>query len=509
VEKIAPEKTRVTHEAECEFRLGDAAFFRQSSPAELRQTMTEKKNGATLARRQDSASAPRIFSALFGAVLGLSLLKFGNPVVLEKFIAPPQNYHDWLVSAWPASIGYWLLAAVAAIGLLIVRWEISVSKWLLTLPLIWLGWQFISATHTVDEKLTQATLGQFSGCVACYFLGVFVCGREGMTRWLLIGVLAAFTFCLVRAIDQRLIEFPQSRQMLVEGERAGWTNIPPEVLLQMKHDGTVITTHGADVVNPAILAKVTQGRVNGTLVYPNALAGAILLLFPISLALAFNSTTPFRPFVRAMVIVLTLFLGGAAFFWTGSKLGWLIAIAMSGLCLFRPKWSGRLRLAALAAILLIGLGIFAIRFQNYFAAGATSASARFDYWRAAAQTTYAHPLFGTGPGTFQRPYAQIKSPGAEMTRLAHNDYLEQFSDSGIAGGIIYGTWIVLSLATIGRGIWRSASPVGFALFLGLLGWFVQGLGEFGLYIPGEAWIAFTLLGCLLALSETERVNRLK
>src|SRR5579859_1445065 len=33
-----------------------------------------------------SRPLPNIFSALFGALLGLCLLKFGNPVVMEKFI---------------------------------------------------------------------------------------------------------------------------------------------------------------------------------------------------------------------------------------------------------------------------------------------------------------------------------------------------------------------------------------------------------------------------------------
>ena len=154
-------------------------------------------------------------------------------------------------------------------------------------------------------------------------------------------------------------------------------------------------------------------------------------------------------------------------------------------------------------IVIIGFGIFAFRFQNYFAAGATSLSARFDYWCAAAQTTCSHPAFGTGPGTFQRPYALIKSPDAEMARLTHNDYLEQFSDSGIVGGIAYMTWIFMLLSVIGCRIWKSADAVTFALFMGLFGWFVQGLGEFGLYIPGVAWIAFTLLGCLLALSRIQ------
>jgi O-antigen ligase len=132
--------------------------------------------------------------------------------------------------------------------------------------------------------------------------------------------------------------------------------------------------------------------------------------------------------------------------------------------------------------------------------------ARFDYWRAAAQTTWAHPLVGTGPGTFQRSYAKLKSPESEMARLTHNDYLEQFSDSGIIGGLAYTAWIVMSLATIGRRVWRTENLVLFMLFLGLLGWFIQGIGEFSLYIPALAWTAFTVLGCALGLSGNQSDN---
>jgi O-antigen ligase len=165
-------------------------------------------------------------------------------------------------------------------------------------------------------------------------------------------------------------------------------------------------------------------------------------------------------------------------------------------------------LILLAAIIVIGLGVFTVRFHHYFARGATSAVARFDYWRAAAQTTLANPLLGTGPGTFQKPYAKIRDELAiqnpqtelpEMARLAHNDYLEQFSDSGIAGGIFYASWILTALATISRRVWKSENIIMFAIFAGVLGWFIQGIGEFGLYIPTLAWTAFTLLGCLLGL----------
>jgi hypothetical protein len=454
-------------------------------------------------KSESKSSGRELFALAFGLFLGLTVLKFGNPVILDGKITPPVSFSDFWNDAWPTHWANWILLPLTLAGGAIVfakKLPWPTIKWLWLLPLLWFGWQLFSATTTVDADLTATTLWQFFGCLACYFIGAFLIGSEQAVRWLLIGVLAAFTFCLVQAIDQRLFEFPQNRQLLVEGQHANWTNFPPELLLEMKREQVIITTNGVDVANPAILAKFAKGRVNGTLVYPNALAGAVLLLFPVSLVFAFNGTKRLRPFIRAIVIALALFLGGAGFFWTGSKLGWLIAMAAGGACLFRLKWPSRFKWLALILILSLGLGVFAIRFHNYFAAGATSVGARFDYWHAAAQTTITHPLHGTGPGTFQRPYAEFKSPDAEMARLTHNDYLEQFSDSGTVGGIFYAAWIMAALAIIGRRFWHFGNPMTFAIFIGLLGWFVQGIGEFGLYIPALAWTAFTLLGGLLGLS---------
>jgi hypothetical protein len=450
-------------------------------------------------KAENKITGTGLYALGFGLFLGLAILKFGNPVILDQKIPPPVSPSEFWADAWPTHWANWILLPLALTGAALVfasrpRWP--GTRWLWLLPLLWFGWQLLSAMETVDGNLTAMTLWQFAGCLACYFIGAFIFGRERAWQWLLIGVLAAFAFCLVRGINQRLFEFPASRQLLLEGERTGWTNITPAMLLEMKRDRAVINTNGVDVLNPAILSKFAKGRVMGTLMYPNALAGLILLLLPVSLVLAFNSTKRLRPSVRATVITLAMILGGAAFFWTGSKLGWLIAMAIGGVCLFRLRWPARLKWAALVAVMVIGLGIFAIRFHGYLAAGATSVGARFDYWRAAVEITFEHPLLGTGPGTFQRPYAQLKSPTAEMARLTHNDYLEQFSDSGIAGGILYGAWIFLSLATIGRRVWRSGDPANFAIYLGVFAWFVQGFGEFSLYVPALAWTAFTLLGVL-------------
>jgi len=474
---------------------------------------------------ENKFAATEIYALAFGLFLGLAFWKFGNPVILDHKIFTPSTPSEFWREAWPTHWANWIFLPLAIVGALLafkqnVRWGEPARgdvrptrKWLWLLPLLWFGWQLISAALTVDPDLTAATLWQFFGCVVCYFIGALVIGAPvpGVQRsrnafsFLLIGILAAFAFCLVRAVEQRLVEFPQTHQMLVEGERDGWTNVPPVMLLDMKREHVVITTNGVDVANPVVLKKFASGRVMGTLVYPNALAGAVLLLLPLALTLACGAKQ-LRPAIRAVVIAMTCFLGGAGFFWTGSKLGWLIAMAIGGLYLFRLNWSVKLKITALTMVAILGLGIFAVRFHAYFAAGATSAGARMDYWRAAVQTAAKNPLTGTGPGTFQRPYERIKAPDAEMARLAHNDYLEQFSDSGIPGGVFYGAWIALALTTIAKRNWKSGNYAGeppalrFAIFAGLLGWFVQGAGEFSLYIPALAWTAFTLLGCSLALT---------
>jgi hypothetical protein len=366
------------------------------------------------------------------------------------------------------------------------------------LPVIWFGWQLLSAAQTVDARLTALALGQFGGCVVCYFVGLWVLRGRQVLPCLLTGLLAAFVFCLIRAAEQKLFEFRWEQAALIEGERVGWTNFTPEVLDQLKRERIVIHTNGIDVASPIILAKYEKGRVHGTLVYPNALAGAVLLLYPVALAAAVQGTRRFRVATRFGVLGLALFLGCGALYWSGSKLGWLLAVAILGLWLFRLQWSHNWKWVVMTVAVAGGLTLFVVRFHGYLASGAASVGARLDYWRAATRIACDHPIWGTGPGTFQRPYARMKAPEAEMARLVHNDYLEQFSDSGVPGGLCYGSWIVLALVVAGRRLWRSAGPLWFAVFAGLLGWFLQGLGEFGLYVPALAWPAFTLLGCAVA-----------
>lgn len=448
-----------------------------------------------------------VWTVLVGGLLGLGLLKFGNPIILDSRIPAPKSLSEAWSEPWPADWGFVAVTALVILGAVsrvhLVQGKRVPHRLPFLLPLAWLAWQLIATQSSVDTSLSHPTTRHFGGLVFCWFMGcILSASHRSWPRWLLIGILLAFAICLVRATNQRLGGFQRDRQMLLEGEKSGWTNFTSADLLEMQSNGMVLSTNGNLVANPMILLKLERARVHGTLVYPNALAGAILLLFPVALFLALRETHMLRRGLRPVVISLTGFLGIGCLYWTGSKSAWLIAMAQLGVVVWHFPIPRRVRTLALSLGVVVGLLAFALRFQGYFAAGATSVSARFDYWRAAVTTAMTHPFVGTGPGTFIRPYAALKAPEAEMTRLVHNDYLEQFSDSGLVGGLMYLAWIGWALTTGGRAVMTVGEPLYQLLWLGTAAWFVQGFVEFSLYIPGLAWIAFTFLGALTGMVQS-------
>ncbi|MBR5606036.1 MAG: O-antigen ligase family protein, partial [Verrucomicrobia bacterium] len=136
---------------------------------------------------------------------------------------------------------------------------------------------------------------------------------------------------------------------------------------------------------------------------------------------------------------------------------------------------------------------FSIVFSDYFKRGATSVSARFDYWNAAVLNIKNHPFMGSGPGTFAIPYHFSKRRESEMAKLCHNDYLEQASDSGIPASVAYLAFWGCCLYHIWRR-YKTMVPLQLSIILGINTFALQALTEFSLYIPAIAWVAFALLG---------------
>jgi hypothetical protein len=436
------------------------------------------------------------FVLLFGVFLGLSLLKFGNTVIMEQHIGWPADGYEWLINPWPVVVGYGLLAVVALVGLCAARWQLGGHRWLVALPLAWLAWQLLAATTSVDASLTMPTLRHFTACVACFYLGFFALGRTESLGGFWAMIIGALLLVMLSGFDQHFGGLAETREFLLKHEANHWRDVPPEQAAEMERSGMLIRTPDGYTAPPGLLKKAESSRISATLFYPNSLAGALLLLLPPCLV-ALGTTERLTRSARGFV--LAVFGGGglACLYWSGSKAGWLLLLVLAVVALLRLRWNRRFKLAMIGGLLVLGLVGFGVKYAGFFRRGATSVVARFDYWQAAWQTALAKPLLGTGPGTFMRPYERIKKPEAEMTRLVHNDYLQQASDSGWPGFALYAGLIFGALAVAGRHAIRAEGGERFAVWLGALGWALQSCVEFDLYIPALAWTAFTFLGWLL------------
>lgn len=414
----------------------------------------------------------RLIAGMCGAFFGLSLLKFGNPVVMDKFVEWPGNPYAWVLNPWPVAISYWLLAVVVAVGIFASRWKTNAPRWLLLLPLVWLAWQCVAGTQTVDVPLTRITLKHFAGCVICFYLGLFVLARlkRPFSFWL--GLFCAFVAILAAGFEQHFGGLAEARRYFFAYLYSEPKAIPPE-----------------------LLKKFSSDRIFSTLFYPNTLAGALLLLLAPMLAIVcrMRLTIPAKWFLSLLVGLAAL----ACLYWSGSKGGWLLMLLLGLAALFRLPFGGRQKLLIAGVILVAGLAGFFLKHAAFFQRGATSVSARVDYWQAALEITAAHPVLGTGPGTFSIAYEKVKKPEWEMARLTHNDYLQQASDSGAIGFAAYSLFIFGALGWIySRGKLKE-DWLRFCVWLGLLGLSLQSFFEFGLYVPALAWPAFALTGWLL------------
>jgi len=414
------------------------------------------------------------FSVLYGMLLGLALLKFGNPVILDRLIDKPEDLSQMVFYPWPARWGQLGLLGVSLLGLVFVRFRLPSHRWLAALPLLWFGWQLCASTQTVDPSLTHATILHFATCLACFGLGLFVLKSPGHLLALVAGLLPFFLWMVSTGFEQHYGGLDATERMI--RETPNWQQAYP----------------------PEYLERIAKKRVFATLVYPNALAGVVLLQLPILLVATWHLTARLTRVSRMLCVALLAYVALACLVWSGSKSGWLIALTVALFALIHQPLSRRLKVLLVGTVCVVGLAGFAVKFAPYFRKGATSVGARFEYWRAAATTALEHPWLGTGPGTFARSYAKIKPPEAEMAKLVHNDFLEQASDSGVLGFLTYAGFWWSSIVCLYRKSVTNRSGLEFAVWLGLLGWCLQSFSEFGLYIPALAWPAFTLVGWLSA-----------
>ena len=202
------------------------------------------------------------------------------------------------------------------------------------------------------------------------------------------------------------------------------------------------------------------GRISSTLGNANFLAGYLILLVPVSMALFFVVEKPVFKVVYAIntfVLLAALFFTQTLNAWIGLALGGLIFVIL--FVRYIPKYRKVVAVSALVLLTVVGALVFSFKPEeaigklNKFGQFETFAErGRWLMWRSAVEMIKERPLTGFGAGTFRLHFTGVeakllRTPEFEgynhlITKDAHNDYLQIASELGIPGVLLLLTFIV-------------------------------------------------------------------
>lgn len=418
-------------------------------------------------------------------LLFLSPLKFGNP--LESFTNPggfmagtaaPRHVLEWLLSGWPPTVGIAAALILAAAAFVAFRISFPTGSWMSWLPAAWLATQLLALPFSIYREASLNVVFFFAAAALAYYAAAAAVRDERDLRALLTALLCGFVVVCWIGFYQKHGGLAQAAVWAAQYRPEGME----EGVLRKLHDPRGV-------------------RIFSTFVYPPSFAGYLLLAAgPAVGAILLWRERLTRPAGIALATALVV-AAGFCLIWTRSK-GGLLALALAGLTtLFflrlDPKkifLVGAGLLTVAAAVFLLGYG-----FENVAYAFRTGGQ-RVAYWRAAWSVFTENPWVGTGPDTFGSIHALHQTAGAEYARLAHNNFIQMASDSGILGFASFTALWTLGLIDLlrrlaGKTRWSLTASLG----LGLWGWTWHNAMDFDLYIPGIALPAFVLLGAVEGL----------
>ena len=229
------------------------------------------------------------------------------------------------------------------------------------------------------------------------------------------------------------------------------------------------------IPNQFALDYVSRRRVFFPFVTPNALAGYLIMLIPLTFI-------PRRKIWLLTPLVISLFLT--------QSLGAFISIFLGIIVYFRlqGKFKKRGLLILLALFAMAGI-IFILKaetqkqhLQPFF-----SMTMRLTYWQETFQIIKAHPLIGIGPGNFDLP----------RSRYAHNSYLQLWAETGIFGLLAF-IWLILSIIKS-----KLKSPLSDSrraqiaiLLTSCIVFLIHNLIDFTFFLPEVSFIWYILSGLL-------------
>ncbi len=198
----------------------------------------------------------------------------------------------------------------------------------------------------------------------------------------------------------------------------------------------IATHYRMEELPEALLSRLSSNRVFSTFVYPNILAGYLIMLFPIGMTMAIESRHFFKPIFLGICALLLYCL-----FYTKSVGGWIGLFFILGFFLIFYFFKEGKKILFFGGLFL---SLFLLIFFLFFKFGGlphlSAFRDRIGYWSAGFRMIKENPFFGSGPGTFGSRFARYKLAYTMETQHAHNNFLEIWVETGVFGLLLF-LWI--------------------------------------------------------------------
>lgn len=230
------------------------------------------------------------------------------------------------------------------------------------------------------------------------------------------------------------------------------------------------------------ITRLYTNRAFSTFVYPNALAGYLVILIPFTSVFFFKIKKPLRyfyliiPSLQVIALILSKSKGGI--------LSLILSLAILFWWLLNRKW----KLCSTIVIILVLL--IAISFPLLRKSAENSFGVRVSYWKAAARMIKARPITGFGPGSFDRVFPRFKEAGREDTKMAHNNYLQVFSEGGIIYFLFFISFFYFALKNLHLG---KDKTLIMGIQTAVIAFLIHSLVDFDFYVPGITLLLFAII----------------
>ncbi len=138
---------------------------------------------------------------------------------------------------------------------------------------------------------------------------------------------------------------------------------------------------------------------------------------------------------------------------------------------------------------------------------------RYELYETAGRAIAAHPLTGTGLGTFQNAYHIFREPlisaGADKRVVfAHNSYLQSISELGIPAALLLMAIFIIIFVLLLRGVWVRKKDWEYPLagISALLVIAIHSLVDFSIAMPAITITLLSILGGAVAQSSSSRIE---